>query len=218
MALRACWSGTPAPGPAVAAGHMAAGRAPLARRMNMPIVQIITTGGTIAHNIDPATGAALPTLKGEELVAEVPALADVAQVRVVEFGLLQSWNMTPALAADLARRVRDALADPEVTGVVVAHGTDTMEETAFALDLVLDTPRPVVLTGAMRNPSQPGPDGPRNVVSAAHVATDPAARDLGVLVVLNDEIHAARYVTKGTPRPWTRSCPAAWDLLAWWTM
>jgi L-asparaginase len=79
----------------------------------------------------------------------------------------------------------------------VTHGTDTMEETSFALDLVLDTPRPVVFTGAMRNPSQPGPDGPRNVVSAARVAIDPAARDLGVLVVLNDEIHAARYVTKG---------------------
>ena len=163
----------------------------------MPIVQIITTGGTIAHKIDPATGAALPTLSGEELVAEVPALAGVAQVRVAEFALLQSWNMTPSLAADLARRVRDALADPEVSGVVVTHGTDTMEETSFALDLVLDTPRPIVFTGAMRNPSQPGPDGPRNVVSAARVATDPAARDLGVLVVLNDEIHAARYVTKG---------------------
>src|SRR5437764_1187125 len=155
---------------------MVAGGAPLARRTYMPIVQIITTGGTIAHKIDPATGAALPTLKGEELVAEVPALAGVAQVRVAEFSLLQSWNMTPALAADLARRVRDALADPEVTGVVVTHGTDTMEETSFALDLVLDTPRPVVLTGAMRNLSLPVPDVARQVVSAPRVAAALATR------------------------------------------
>ncbi len=162
----------------------------------MPIVQIITTGGTIASRIDPDTGSAVPVVRPDELVAQVPALADIAEVRITEFSLVSSWNMTPAMVANLARTIQRVLADPDVTGVVVTHGTDTMEETAFALDLLLQGPAPVVLTGAMRNPSLPGPDGPRNLLAAVRVAAEPAARGLGALVAMNDEVHAARYVTK----------------------
>lgn len=162
----------------------------------MAIIQIITTGGTIAHKIDPVTGAALPVVTGGELVAQVPGLTDVADVRVTEFSLIPSWDMTPTLMAKLARTVQEIAADPDVAGIVVTHGTDTMEETSFVLDLTLDVSKPVVVTGAMRNPSLTGPDGPRNVLSAVRVAADPTAKDLGVLVVLNDEIHAARYATK----------------------
>ena len=162
----------------------------------MPTVQIITTGGNIASRVDPATGAAVPVVRPDELLAQVPALADVADVHITEFSLIGSWNVTPALMADLARTVWTVLSDPGVAGVVVTHGTDTMEETAFALDLLLEGPAPVVLTGAMRNPSLPGPDGPRNLLAAVRVAADPAARDLGVLVVMNDEIHAAPHATK----------------------
>ena len=164
--------------------------------MNRPVVQIVTTGGTIASRVDPATGAALPVLTGAELLAQAPSLADVAKVRVTEFGLIGSWNMTPPLMADLARAVAEILADLEVSGVVITHGTDTMEETAFALDLLLDTSRPVVLTGAMRNPTLTGPDGPRNLLDAARTVADPGAAGLGVLVVMNGEVHAARHVTK----------------------
>jgi L-asparaginase len=164
--------------------------------MRQPVVQIITTGGTIASRVDPATGAALPVLGGAELLAQVPSLGDVAEVRVTEFGLIGSWNMTPPLMAELAQTVQQFVTDPEVAGVVITHGTDTMEETAFALDLLLDSPRPVVLTGAMRNPTLPGPDGPRNLLDAARTAVDPSATGLGVLLVMNGEVHAARDVTK----------------------
>jgi L-asparaginase len=162
----------------------------------MPVVQIITTGGTIASRVDPETGGAVPAIHADELVALVPALVDVAEIRTTEFSLVASWNMTPWMVVDLARMIQDVLQDPDVAGVVVTHGTDTMEETAFALDLLLDEPAPVVLTGAMRNASLPGPDGPRNLLAAVRVAAEPAARGLGVLVAMNDEVHAARYVTK----------------------
>lgn len=162
----------------------------------MPTVQIITTGGTIASRVDPATGAVLPVVRPDELVAQVPALANVAELRIAEFSLVSSWDMTPVMMASLARKVREMLADPTVSGVVVTHGTDTMEETAFALDILLEEAAPVVITGAMRNPSLTGPDGPRNLLAAVRVASDPRARGLGALLVLNDEIHAARHVTK----------------------
>ena len=162
----------------------------------MAIVQVITTGGTIASRVDPATGAVVPAVRAEELLAQVPALSDVAEVRFEEFGLTSSWNVTPAQVAKWARRIREILASGAVAGVVVTHGTDTLEETAFALDLLWDGAAPIVLTGAMRNPSETGPDGPRNLYGAVRVAADPGARDLGVLAVLHDEVHAARAVTK----------------------
>ncbi|WP_437682290.1 asparaginase [Sorangium sp. So ce131] len=162
----------------------------------MPRLHLVTTGGTIASRVDPRTGAAVPAVRAEELVAEVPALGKIAELAVTEFCLESSWNLGPERVASLARAVRDLQASPEVAGVVVTHGTDTLEETAFALDLLLDGDTPVVLTGAMRDASTAGGDGPRNLVSAARVAVDPAARGLGVLAVMNDEIHAARYVMK----------------------
>ncbi len=162
----------------------------------MPVVQIVTTGGTIASRIDPASGAAVPVVKADELVAQVPVLSEIAEIRVTEFSLVGSWNMTPARMAALARTVRDLLAEPETAGVVITHGTDTMEESAFALSLLLGSEGPVVFTGAMLNASEPGFDGPRNLVAAVRVAADPAARELGTVVVLNNEIHAARDVTK----------------------
>ncbi|XXX81640.1 asparaginase [Sorangium sp. So ce134] len=162
----------------------------------MPRVHLVTTGGTIASRVDPQTGAAVPAVRAEELLAGVPALGRVAEIAVTEVCLESSWNLGPDRIAEIARAARDLQADPEVTGVVVTHGTDTLEETAFALDLLLDGDTPVVLTGAMRDASTAGADGPRNLVSAARVAVEPAARGLGVLVAMNDEIHAARWVMK----------------------
>jgi L-asparaginase len=162
----------------------------------MPVVQIITTGGTIASRIDPATGAAFPVMRATELVAQIPELSQHAQVGVDEFGLVPSWDMTPATVLRLARTIRSTLAAGDVDGVVVTHGTDTMEESAFALDLLFDGEQPVVITGAMRNASQPGSDGPRNLLSAVRVAASINTRGLGVAVVMNDQMHAPRYVTK----------------------
>lgn len=162
----------------------------------MAIVQVVTTGGTIASRVDPATGAVVPSVRAEELLAQVPALREVAEIRFEELGLTSSWNVTPAHVARWARRIRELLADGTVAGVVVTHGTDTLEETAFALDLLWEGSAPIVLTGAMRNPSETGPDGPRNLLAAVRVAADPGARDVGVLAALHDEVHAARLVTK----------------------
>jgi len=162
----------------------------------MPVVQIITTGGTIASRIDPATGAAFPVMRATELVAQIPELSKHAQVGVDEFGLVPSWDMTPATVLRLARTIRSTLAAGDVDGVVVTHGTDTMEESAFALDLLFDGEQPVVITGAMRNASQPGSVGPRNLLSAVRVAASINTRGLGVAVVMNDQMHAPRYVTK----------------------
>jgi len=159
-------------------------------------VEIVTTGGTIASRIDPATGAAVPLVRADELVALVPQLGAAAELRTTEFCLESSWNLTPAMMADLARTILPLQSDPGTAGVVVTHGTDTMEETAFALDLLLPAPAPVVLTGAMRNASLPGTDGPRNLLAAVRVAAHAAARGLGTLVVMNDEAHSARQVTK----------------------
>lgn len=162
----------------------------------MHTVQILTTGGTIGSRVDPDTGGAVPAVSAEELVALTPGLRDVAEIRAAEFGRLQSWNIGPQTMVELARTVAEALRDDAVAGAVITHGTDTMEETAFALDLLVDSPKPVVLTGAMRNASDPGFEGPRNLLAAARVAAHAAARGRGTMVVMNDEIHAARFVTK----------------------
>jgi L-asparaginase len=159
-------------------------------------VDIVTTGGTIASRIDPATGAAVPVVRAADLLSLVPQLGEIADLRTTEFCLESSWNVTPSMAAELARRIAALQAEPDTAGVVVTHGTDTMEETAFALDLLLTAEPPVALTGAMRNASLPGADGPRNLLGAVRVAAHPQARGLGTLVVMNDEVHAARHVTK----------------------
>lgn len=126
-----------------------------------------------------------------------PAIRDYASdVRVSDFGMLQSWNIGPEVMRQIAEVATNALRDDAVAGVVVTHGTDTMEETAFALDLLVDSEKPVVFTGAMRNASDAGFDGPRNVAAAVRVAVDASSRGRGTLVVMNDEIHAARHVTK----------------------
>lgn len=160
-------------------------------------IHIITTGGTIASRIDPKTGGAFPAVSAAELVAMSPALRQIASaVRATDFGMLQSWNIGPDVMLRLAQTVAEALSDDEVAGAVVTHGTDTLEETAFALDLLHASEKPVVITGAMRNASDPGFDGPRNLSAAARVAVDPQSKRRGALVVLNDEIHSARFVTK----------------------
>ena len=163
----------------------------------MARVDIVTTGGTIASRRDPETETVRAAVDAEDLVAQVPPLADLAEVRGHPFRLINSWDVTPAMMVELAGYLRRTVADDPPDGVVITHGTDTLEETAFALELLTrDVPFPVVLTGAMLASDAAGADGPRNLLDAVRVATDPAARDLGVSVVLGGEVHAARYATK----------------------
>jgi L-asparaginase len=159
-------------------------------------VLLLTTGGTIASLPDPETGAKRPVVSGEELVAGVPGLDRVAELRVEEVAAQSSWNLTPADMLAVARRAAEALAEQSVDGVVVTHGTDTLEETAFLTDLTLRVGGPVVVVGAMRSPDELSADGPRNLLNAVRVAAAPEARGTGAVVAMGDEIHAARWVRK----------------------
>ena len=157
---------------------------------------IITTGGTIAMRYDAALGGSVPALSGKELIEAVPPLAALGTIEVVEFSNIPSPHMTPARMLSLARKVETELARPEVAGVVITHGTDTLEESAYLLDLYLESEKPVCLTAAMRDASGLSPDGPANIHCAALTAFSPQAKGMGVMVVMNGEIHAARDVVK----------------------
>jgi L-asparaginase len=160
------------------------------------MIGLLFTGGTIAMKLDPATGAVVPALSARDILAEVPALESVADVEVEEFSRLPGPHVTPDQMWRLARRAAAWLERPDVDGLVVTHGTDTMEETAYLLDLVLTSDKPVVFVGAMRTVSDASWDGPANLLSAARVAASPAARDHGVLLVMDDQILPAREARK----------------------
>jgi L-asparaginase len=161
-----------------------------------PRVAIFFTGGTISMRVDPKTGGPVPALSGEQILARIEGLDQLAEFEVINFALLPGPHMTPPRMLELARRVAEKLSDETVTGIVVTHGTDTLEETAYLLDLVLQSEKPVVFVGSMRNSSELSWDGPGNLRSAARVAIDPSARGLGVLVVMNDRVIAAAEATK----------------------
>lgn len=139
----------------------------------------------------------VPTLTGADLVAAVPALANVADIEAISPFRLPGPSLTLAHLREVARLLNERLAG-DIAGAVVVQGTDTIEETAFVLDLLVAGDKPVVVTGAMRGPEAPGADGPANLLASAIVASSPAARGLGTLVVLNDTIHAARFVQKAS--------------------
>jgi L-asparaginase len=128
-------------------------------------------------------------------VESVPALADIARIAADTFRQVPSPELTLADVAELAQEIKRRLRARDV-GVVVTQGTNTIEETAFALDMLVDDDAPVVVTGAMRNPTLPGADGPANLLAAVRTVTSKHARGLGCLVVFADEIHAARFVRK----------------------
>lgn len=128
---------------------------------------VVSTGGTIAEKEDPRTGAAVPAVSGAALIDAVPQLGSIARLEVVEFSNIDSSQMTPARWAALSRKVDQVLARPEVRGVVVTHGTDTLAEGAFFLHTTLQSDKPVVFTGAMNDASSPHPDGPGNLADAS---------------------------------------------------
>lgn len=155
-----------------------------------PRVVVITTGGTIASQ----PGG---SLAGDSLVAAVPEVLGHADVRVEEIYRIGSSQMTPDHWLTLSRRVNELFqADPGLAGIVVTHGTDTLDETAFFLNLTVHDRRPVVVVGSMRSADAISADGPANLLNAVRVAATPAAEGHGVLVVLNEDIAAARDVWK----------------------
>lgn len=159
-------------------------------------VRLVFTGGTISMTVDPATGAAVPALSGGQILEAAPELLSLADIEVEDYARIPGPHMTPERMFDLSSRIRELLDREDLAGVVVTHGTDTLEETAFLLDLTIDHQKPVVLTGAMRTSSEVGWDGPSNLADAIATVLSWEARGQGVLVVSAGEIHAAAEVTK----------------------
>lgn len=160
----------------------------------MPLVTVFTTGGTIASRSDDR-GVATARDAGADLVSRL-AVPPGVQLRVQDVLRVGSYRMTLQRTHTLALRVADELRDADVSGLVVTHGTDTTEETAYFLDLFSDDPRPVVLTGAQRPADAPDSDGPRNLADAVTTAASPAARDLGVLIAFGGRLFPARGTRK----------------------
>jgi L-asparaginase len=160
------------------------------------MIHLLFTGGTISMHRDAAAGGNVPALGGEALVSLAPGIESIAPFRIENWARVPACHLGPDRLWALRERVRAVAASGEVTGIVVTHGTDILEETAYLLDRTLDGEVPVVLTGAMRTSSDTAWDGPRNLRDAAAVAAGAASRGRGAVVVFNGEIFAGRTATK----------------------
>jgi L-asparaginase len=162
----------------------------------MSRVAVVFTGGTISMGFDPAAGGNVPSLDGVAILARTPGLEAFADVVAIDLGLTPASHFTFADLMRVGGVITDALADESVDGVVVVQGTDTIEETAFAWDLVVDSAKPVVVTGAMRASHEESYDGPANLRRAVAAAASPRLRDTGVVVSLAGTVEAADDVRK----------------------
>lgn len=164
--------------------------------MNKPKVCIIFTGGTISMTVDENIGAAIPTLSGEQILSMVSNIDKIADIEIVNFSEIPGPHMSIDKLIELKNIIKNTLDREDISGVIVTHGTDTLEETAYFLDLTINHPKPVVVVGAMRNSSELGYDGSSNLAAAVCTAISPNASNKGVLVVLNNEVNLASEVTK----------------------
>lgn len=160
------------------------------------MIVLVFTGGTISMRHDPAAGGAVPALAGRDILQLVPQLNDIAELEIDDFGAFPGPHMTTDRMWDLRNRIAGHTRRPEVEGVVVTHGTDSLEESAYLVARSLDSEKPIVFTGAMRTSSALGWDGPANLGAAVLVAASDVARGFGVLVVMNDRVYPGLDVTK----------------------
>lgn len=159
-------------------------------------IKIITTCGLIAQRYSYARRGNIPTTSVNELVGAIPSIREIADVSILEFCNVESVYMTPQMMFDLAMYTWKVLKDPEIAGVVIIYGTDTVEESAFMLDLLIDSDKPIVITGAQRPPWDPSPDGPANLLDAVRVAVHESSRNRGTLVLFNGNIYSGREASK----------------------
>ena len=165
----------------------------------LPRIAVLATGGTIAGSAADASqtsGYQAGVVGVDKLLAAVPALASVAHIEAQQVASIDSKDLEASLWTTLAARIAALAAREDIDGIVVTHGTDTLEETAYALHLTVKTPKPVVMTAAMRPSSALSADGPLNLLGAVTVAASHSARGQGVLVAFNNRIHSARDVVK----------------------
>ena len=160
------------------------------------MIVILFTGGTIAMRNDPDGAGTVPALNAAEILSATRGIDDVTGVETEEWGAFPGPHMTVERMWSLRNRIREHLRRPEVTGVVVTHGTDTLEETAYLVARSLPCEKPVVFTGAMRTVSDLGWDGPANLLEAVRVAASPEMRGFGAMVVISGQIFAALDATK----------------------
>ena len=162
----------------------------------MKKILIVFTGGTFSMMIDEETGGAVPRYSGEELMEMMPKAKEMADISCFDFGKYPGPHVTPEIMLELSKQIQFKLSENNYDGVIVTHGTDTLEETAYLLDLTIKTDNPIVVTGSMKNSSDLGWDGPRNLLDSISVCLSSNSRNIGVLVCLNGEVNAASEVTK----------------------
>jgi L-asparaginase len=169
----------------------------------LPNVVILATGGTIAGAGASSTGSAYTSgqVKIEAMIDAVPNIRSLANLRGEQLANVGSQDMSVKVWLDLAKRINELLATKDVDGIVITHGTDTQEETAYFLNLVVKSDKPVVLTGSMRPSTALSADGPLNMYNAVAIAASPKAKGYGVMVLMNDDIHSAHDVKKMITTP-----------------
>jgi len=177
---------------------LVSGQVSVAQQKKLPNIVILATGGTIAGAAATGTQAAYTSgaVTIDAMLAAVPGIRDLASIKGEQISNVGSQDMTMDIMLAVAKRCNQLLAKNDVDGIVITHGTDTMEETAFFLNLTVKSDKPVVMVGSMRPSTAVSADGPLNLYDAIAVAGDPNAKGRGVLVVMNDWIHAAHSLTK----------------------
>ena len=160
-------------------------------------ILIVFTGGTFSMKIEKKkSGGAVPRYSGEELLKKIPDAKKLANISFYDFGKYPGPHITPEIMMDLSKQLRKKLAEKKYDGIVITHGTDTLEETAYLIDLTIKTEIPIVFTGSMRNSSEPNWDGPKNLIDSIQVCLNENSRGMGTLVCMHGEVNAASEVTK----------------------
>jgi L-asparaginase len=163
---------------------------------NKKNIVIVFTGGTICMQVDSDTHGVVPSLSGTDILSLVPAIDQIANITIFDFGKYPGPHMIPELMFELSKKVTEFANNPEIHGIVITHGTDTLEETAYFLDLTVRTEKPVIVVGSMMSSSELNWDGPSNLRDAVTIAASDNFKGLGVLTCLSGKINAASEVTK----------------------
>lgn len=164
--------------------------------MKLSKVAVIFTGGTISMAFDERIGAVVPSTSNEQIFSAIDELENQIEIETIDFANIPGPHVTISIMVELKKLIEKTLKRNDIRGVVITHGTDTLEETAYFLDLTVNSTKPVAVTGAMKSSSEIGCDGPSNLLAAIYTVISPEAVGQGVMIIMNNTIHAAREATK----------------------